>query len=152
MIRMGKGNRKPSFRSYFEQLYFPSLFSVLFIVSISCLFFAISRMSSFWYFSIPMLTFDTSSQFQNLIAIHAGTGAIIFASLSSVAESLRDDDTKDRARVLLRESFLFPLTVSEIMAFFIFVWGDVNVFSIIPVIIVAALTIYQLPSVARTFE
>ena len=91
-----------------------------------------------------MLSFDSSNHFQNLIAIHSGIGAVIFALLIFVAESLRDDETKDRARVLLRESFLFPLTVLEILVFFIFCWWDVNVLSLLSVILVAILTISSL--------
>ncbi|MEK9147344.1 MAG: hypothetical protein AAB593_00280, partial [Patescibacteria group bacterium] len=79
-----------------------------------------------------------------MIAIHSGIGAVIFALLIFVAESLRDDDSKDRARVLLRESFLFPLTVLEILVFFIFGWLDVNILSLLSVIVMAILTITSL--------
>ncbi len=144
-IETTKHNSKRTiYKDFFEQIYYPSWFSLLLVLVPFSILFIFSRLSHLWSISIPNLVFDTSSHFQNLIAVHAGVGAIIFALLIFVAESLRDDETKDRARVLLRESFLFPLTVSEIVSFFIFIWGDINVFSIVPVIIVAILTIISL--------
>lgn len=141
---MRKDLKRPFYKDFFEQIYYPSWFSLLFVLVSFVILFVLSRITSFWFISFSGLAFDTSSQYQNLIAIHAGVGAIVFALLIFVAESLRDDETKDRARVLLRESFLFPLTVSEIVSFFIFIWGDVNVLGILPSIIVAILTIVSL--------
>lgn len=135
--------KRKSYEYYLEQLYFPSKISLGVVFLCFIILFVLSRITPFWPFPLSILQYDTSAQFQNLIAIHAGIGAIIFALLIFVAESLRDD-TKDRARVLLRESFLFPLTVSEIISFFIFIWGHVNFFSVVPVVIVGILTIMSL--------
>jgi CRISPR type III-A-associated protein Csm2 len=88
-----------------------------------------------------------SNHYQNLITIHAGIGAIIFALVIFVAESLRDDEVKDRARVLLKESYLFPLAVAEILVFFIFIWGDVNFWRILPVIAIGLFTIWSLSKI-----
>lgn len=85
-----------------------------------------------------------------LVSIHTGIGTVIFALLIFVAESLRDEDAADRARVLLRESMLFPLTLLEILVFFLFILGKVNRLAILPVVIVGILTIisvYRIVSV-----
>ncbi len=128
-------------KRWIEQLYYPSWASVITVAVTTAILFVLAHIN------IPhlqMLSFDSSDHFQNLIAIHSGIGAVIFALLIFVAESLRDDDTKDRARVLLRESFLFPLTVLEILVFFVFCWWDVNTLSLLSVVLVAVLTIASL--------
>ncbi len=87
---------------------------------------------------------EESNQFQNLISIHAGVGAIIFALIILVAESLRDNQSKDTAQVLLKVSYLFPLTVAEIFVFFLFLLGDVNFLSVVSVITIAIFTVVSL--------
>lgn len=130
-------------KTYLEQLYLPSWFSVISVVVVAAVIFLITHIEKLAIVSLP-LKFDESNHYQNLIAIHAGIGAIIFALLIFIAESLRDDETKDRARVLLKESFLFPLTVAELLGFFIFIWGNVNIWAILVPFIVALLTIASL--------
>lgn len=129
------------FKRWIEQLYYPSWISVITVIAVTVILFCLSHIT---ISDMKMLSFDDSNHFQNLIAIHSGIGAVIFALLIFVAESLRDDDTKDRARVLLKESFLFPLTVLEILVFFVFCWWDVNALSLLSVILVAVLTIASL--------
>lgn len=129
--------------SWFEQLYYPSWVSVASMAIVAGILFLLAH-TNFPHLSI--LSFDTSNHYQNLIAIHSGIGAVIFALLIFVAESLRDDDSKDRARVLLRESFLFPLTVLEILIFFIFSWSDINILSLLSLLVMASLTIISLGS------
>jgi len=133
------GSKFERFKYLSDQLYFPSWLSIA-IISIGTAFFYWLAHMPYWH----PLDFEKSGHFQNLIAIHAGIGAIIFALLIFVAESVRDDEAKDRARVLLRESFLFPLTVTEIASFFIYIWGDVNAWAIVPIVIVAILTVASL--------
>lgn len=130
-------------RDWFEQIYLPSWQSVTTVFFLGAILFFLAHFDGF-KLTFSSLAFQNSDHYQNLIAIHAGIGTIIFALLIFVAESLRDDETKDRARVLLRESFLFPLSVAEIVGFFIFIWGDVNIWAVIPLIIVAILTIASL--------
>lgn len=130
-------------KTYLEQLYLPSWFSVISVIIVAAAIFLITHIEKLAIVSLP-LKFDESNHYQNLIAIHAGIGAIIFALLIFIAESLRDDETKDRARVLLKESFLFPLTVAELLGFFIFIWGNVNIWAILVPFIVALLTIASL--------
>ncbi len=131
------------FKEWLEQLYLPSWQSVTTVFGIGIVLFCLAHLERFKFISVN-LSFQDSDHYQNLIAIHAGIGTIIFALLIFIAESLRDDETKDRARVLLRESFLFPLAVAEIVGFFIFIWGDVNIWATVPLVIVAFLTIASL--------
>jgi len=138
-----KQKRGSIIKTYLEQLYLPSWYSVLSVIIAVIIIFLIAHIEKLAIISLP-LKFDESNHYQNLIAIHAGIGAIIFALLIFIAESLRDDETKDRARVLLRESFLFPLTVAELLGFFIFVWGNINIWAILVPFIVALLTIASL--------
>jgi len=125
---------KHFFKDIVSGVYFPSLKSFFFILIFPTIFFILAH---------RRLSLD-SNRYQNLIAIHAGIGAIIFALVIFIAESLRDDEAKDRARVLLKESYLFPLAVSEILVFFIFIWGDVNFWSVIPVAAIGLFTIWSL--------
>ena len=133
----------------FEKLYEPSLVSFISISSVVLLLNFISHVSSFSFWGLSLtfetLNFDTSNHFQNLIAVHAGIGTIIFALLIFIAESLRDDESKDKARVLLRESLLYPLAIAEIITFFNFLWWkDINQLSIVPIILVGLFAIYSL--------
>jgi len=124
------------------QLYIPSIRSIGFVFFLILFFFAITHRLC----TIPT-SFELnqeSKHYHNLIAIHAGIGIIIFALVIFIAESLRDDHAKDRARVLLRESFLFPLVVAEILVFFLFIWGQINIFSIVPILAIGFLTIWSL--------
>lgn len=138
-----KQENRSLIKLYFEQLYLPSWQSVLFVLMIGTVLFFLAHITKLGII-FDSLKYIDGNHYQNLIAIHAGIGAIIFALLIFIAESLRDDETKDRARVLLKESFLFPLTVAEIIGFFIFIWGDVNVWAVLTPIIVAGLTIASL--------
>jgi len=141
--KLCKGLGFQRFRNLQEQIYFPSLQSFITVALISLLFFILSHCERFNIFS-KTLNFDFSNHYQNLIAIHAGIGAIIFALVIFIAESLRDDKATDKARVLLRESFLFPLVVGEILVFFNFIWGDINFWGIFPVILVGIFTLISL--------
>lgn len=128
----------PSLRAFFVSLIFPAIFFIL-------AHFGPIPKGCFGRLNFQdILSYQQSNQYQNLIAIHAGIGVIIFALIIFIAESLRDDETKDRARVLLKESYLFPLAVSEILVFFIFIWGDVNFWSIFPVLGIGLFTIWSL--------
>lgn len=137
-----KQEKKYLLASCIERLYLPSLQSVIFIIFIFGVFYKLSHDPKLNGGS--SLQFDDSNHYQNLITIYAGIGAIIFALLIFVAESSRDDETKDRGRVLLRESLLFPLAVAEIVGFFVFIWGDVNAWAILPLAAIAIMTIYSL--------
>lgn len=151
--KLCKPDRKKSIKNLLLQIYVPSLASFLTVLFLLGLFFILShflgqileslRLGNFIFLELQRIS-QEANHYQNLIAIHAGISAIIFALVIFIAESMRDDETKDRARVLLRESYLFPLTVTEILIFFIFIWGDVNVLSILPIIGIGFFTIFSL--------
>lgn len=155
LSRLIKSERKKFCRvpqKPFSKLYYPSFKSFFVILIIVVFFSLLAYLKQILYcfgcqdidfFLFKSLSVD-SNYYQNLIAIHAGIGAIIFALVIFIAESLRDDEAKDKARVLLRESYLFPLAVAEILIFFIFIWGDVTLLSIIPVILMGLFTILSL--------
>ena len=90
------------------------------------------------------------SPFPNITAVHAGIGVVIFALVIFVAESLRDNEAKDKARVLLKVSYLFPLVVAEIIVFFILLWGRDDGFG--EAFIVSVIGIFTIVSLARIID
>ncbi|GEM_PF-971368 len=146
--RSCKTSPKSFFAQWIEQIYTPSWRSLVTVLIPILILSGLSHTPNAWWphwgLSLGALNFKDSNHYQNLIAVLAGVGAIIFALIIFVAESLRDDETKDRARVLLRESMLFPLTVAEILVFLNFLWFDVNAWSAVLVFLVAISTIFCL--------
>lgn len=143
--RLCKAKDSRSVIEFFKRLYEPSLASFTAIAAVTALLNLPSHVTSANLFGFGALNFDLSNHFQNLIAVHAGIGTIIFALLIFVAESLRTDENKDEARVLLKESWLYPLAVAEIITFFNFLWwGNLNILSIVPIFLVGLLAIYSL--------
>ncbi len=129
----------------FSESYMPTWESFFFVFIMVLIFFVLSHYAHHLACSFNFLCISQeSNHYQNLIAIHSGIGVIIFALIIFIAESLRDNRTKDMARVLLKESFLYPLVTAEILVFFIFIFGSVNVFSILSIFIIGLLTIYSL--------
>ena len=124
------------FKDLVEQIYVPSWQSFISVIFILLPFFVLSHWSKF----------EINEQHKNLISVHSGIGIIIFALIIFVAESLREDETKDKARVLLKESLIFPLVVSEILIFFNLGWGNVNIFGVLPVVFIG---IFALISLSR---
>jgi hypothetical protein len=96
---------------------------------------------NFLSINIPSIN---NNHYQNLIAIHAGIGAVLIGLAFFVAQSLVDKNDPDKGRVLLYKSHFFPLLTAEILIFLIFIWGDVNVFAILAVVILALFTVYFL--------
>ena len=141
-------------RKFLINSYIPSIKSFLLILGIFIFFFILAH----WLQNILDLLLPNkfklafveqdSNYYQNFIAIIAGIGSIVFALTIFIAESFRDRAT-DSARVLLRESYVWPLTVSVILAFLMFIWGKVNLFSIISIIGIA---IFAIISLARTIN
>lgn len=102
---------------------------------------------SFLYKSqIWIKKFDPIDNYNNLISIHAGIGAVLIGLAFFVAQSLIDKNDPDKGRVLLYKSYFFPLLTAEILIFLMLAWGNVNIFAVIPIIILALFTIYFLGS------
>ncbi len=150
-----KKSEASSWEEALRNIYFPSTKSFLIVVGFVILFGLLAHSGviseitrgKIAYFSLPVIDIG-GNHYQNFIAIHAGVGAIIFALLLFVAESLRDDKT-DRARVLLRESHLFPITVAALLVFFIYIWGDINYFGVVPILLLALAVIWSLARLIR---
>ena len=129
---------------WFSQVYFPSWASFGIITFFAALLVTIGHLPSDMVKMSQITQADQNGLQSNLVAIHAGIGTIIFALIIFVAESLRDDEGKDRARVLLRESFLFPLTIAEVLVFFGFLRGDINWLILVPIALVGLAAILSL--------
>lgn len=108
-----------------NQMYWPSKWSFFIAVFIVFIFYLLSHFGPTDYW----LKFLDSDHYQNLIAIYAGISTIIFALIIFIAESSRDH--RDKVRVLLKVSFLFPLLVVTIFGFFNFLWGNINYWSVL---------------------
>ena len=131
-----------------SEIYIPSLKSFLFILFSILVLLILGYLADSFLLGIHHTSPEESNLYQNLIAIHAGIGTIIFALVIFVAESLRDDETKDKARVLLKESYLFPLVVAEILVFFIFVLGNLNFW--ILAVLIAVIGLFTIVSLSKT--
>lgn len=93
--------------------------------------------------NIPIIDMD-ENHYQNFITVYAGIGAVLIGLAFFVAQSLTDKSDPERGRVLLYKSLFFPLLTGEILAFFLFLWGDMNIFAILPAIILGLVTIWAL--------
>jgi hypothetical protein len=93
--------------------------------------------------NIPSINTE-HNHYQNFIAIHAGIGAVLVGLAFFVAQSLIDKNDPDKGRVLLYKSHFFPLLTAEILIFLIFIWGDVNLFALLAIVILALFTVYFL--------
>jgi len=139
-------------KNYFSTNYVPSKLTIILILSIIVIILFLTNSGKLltllgleeWILIRIHYFSKESNYFQNLVTIHAGIGAIIFSLIILIAESMRDHQSKDTARVLLKVSYLFPLTITEIFAFFLFLFGDVNYLSVITIIIIAFLTVISL--------
>lgn len=116
-----------------KQIYVPSWLSLICVAFPLVLLYLYSQLSK----PIPEI------QAANLIAIHAGIGVMIFALVIFIAESLREE-SKDVSRVLLKESFLWPLVVAELIAFFSLFTERMNMGTVLQVVVVGLLTLASL--------
>lgn len=132
-------------KNILNELYIPSKTSILTIIVVMSLFYIVSHFINF-----RIMLSQSQNQFQNLISIHAGIGIIIFALIIFIAESFREIEGKDRGLVLLKVSYLFPLATVEVLAFFIFIWGGVNYWAILIVILIGLFTIFALARIVNT--
>ncbi len=134
------------FKTLFFEVYIPapkSFFLIFILLGVFFVFaYCLEQILTWFRLELPFFL-----SLQDLIAIHAGIGVIIFALIIFVAESLRDDEAKDKARVLLKESYLFPLTVAEILVFFTFIWVDMNFGHILSVVAVGIFAIFSISKI-----
>lgn len=110
-------------------LYTPDKLTLLSILIILSIFIVLS-----YFFPVISIHYD-SNTYQNIISIHAGIGIIIFALVIFIAENFRDKEGKDRGKVLLKVSNIFPITLVEILIFFIFFLFNVNIWIILLILL-----------------
>lgn len=106
-------------------LYTPNKLTLLSILLVLAVFILLS-----YLFPAISIYYD-SNAYQNIISIHAGIGIIIFALVIFIAENFRDREGRDRGKVLLKVSNIFPITLIEILIFFIFFLFHVNIWIIL---------------------
>jgi hypothetical protein len=130
-----------SISEWFGDCLLPTWQSIVTILGLYLILFFVSHYHKFTIWFAPLI-YSQNNHYQNLIAIHAGIGTIIFALFIFIADRFGKDN--DEGQLLLKQSFLFPLTLAEIVGFFVFIWGNINFWAILSVIGVAILTIVSL--------
>lgn len=118
---------------FFNQLYWPSPYSLFFIFGIWLVFFILTfftQLNIGWIIDI-----------NELVAIHAGISAIIFALIIFIAQNA--NEYEDKIRVLLKETFLFPLLIATIFGFFNFISGKVSLGSYLFTFLICAFLIFS---------
>lgn len=134
-----------------SQLYLPSKPSALALIFISIVMFFMARMkipnALMGVIGSEEISYLQSNHYQNLIAISAGIGTVIFALIIFIAESLRDDT--ERARVLLKESWLYPLSALGIITLLVFIWGNVTFGSVLVIVLFAIFAIFSISRIIR---
>jgi hypothetical protein len=146
-IKKEKSHRQPTYKyiigNLFSNFYIPSKKSIILIAILFCVNVIFSHIK-FEFFTFDYFIKSESNEYQNLIAILSGLGVIIISLVILVAECLRDDYDTDRARVLLKESYIYPLSSLWILSFFNFIFGKVNFLSIIPIITIGIFSFISL--------
>jgi hypothetical protein len=129
-----------------RQIYYPSIVSLITTLIVSLIFFYLPGNK------LPttvFLEYLQSNFYQNYIAIHVGIGAVIFPLIILVAETSDSGKNQDKARVILRETLLFPLVTLEIISLVLFAIGVKNFGAIFSVFIIGGLTIRAIFMVIR---
>ncbi|MFN7097510.1 MAG: hypothetical protein ACK4PR_08130, partial [Gammaproteobacteria bacterium] len=120
--------KKMSHKKWKEKTYEPSLVTALFIIAVI--------VATSWFVSVVRNYIFSKSILDNIhqfLAFHlkADTflnvllvlGGAVFALLLFISESMRDSESSDASRVLLKESYLYPLTMVFLALAFIFLYG-----------------------------
>lgn len=129
-----------------KQIYYPTKLSFITSFSTILLLFLLP-----WP-AIGSVEFDKyieSNFYQNYVTIHAGIGAIILALLILVAETSNSGKQSDKARLILKETFVFPLVTLEIFSLLFFSLGIKSYGALASLFLVGILTIYSVYRVTR---
>ena len=126
-------------RKLFDYIYIPSWKSFFAVMLLLLLFIVPSHFTC-----IDVLAKIIQIENSILVSILVALGVIIFALIVFIVEGMRESNTTDRGRVLLKESLLFPLFVAEVIVLLSFLFGQVNTWAIIPVFLIGSLLIYSL--------
>jgi len=142
-VKRKHGIPRKSPREIIEDLYIPSIQSFFFIAAIVLLFLLLSLWPST---KIP----SESNSYQNLITVLVGISTMIFALAIFIAGSSHEAKDVDKMRVLLKQSYLFPLVVATILTFIILMFGCANLFTEILIALIGIGTICSVFNVIRT--
>lgn len=145
-LKVGKGFFI-KWKYFVSELVHPSKITIWHFIAPGILMFVLSRLILPFKFEVQ-LDFRDSNHYQNLIAIAAGLGSVIFALTIFIADKFKGDDDIE-AKVLLRESDLYYLSILSIFSLIVFAWGKSGILSIVVLIIT---TIYALRAVYVVFS
>jgi len=95
-------------------------------------------------FSGSPFALTNGNHYQNLIAVHAGIGAVLIGLAFFIAQWIVKEENSYKKFIILRRSKFFALLLAEVLFFFLFIWGSVNIVSIIPVFFMGMFTLYSL--------
>lgn len=131
-----------------KQIYYPSAVSLMATIIFSLVVFHLPGANV----SNDVFTkYLESNYYQNFIAIHAGIGAIILAFLILVAETSDSGNNHNKARLILKETWLFPLATLEILSLLLFAIGNKSFGSIVSIFVIGILTIRAIYKVTELF-
>lgn len=131
-----------------KQIYYPSVISLFATIVFSLVVFHLPGEN---ISNDAFIKYLESNYYQNFIAIHAGIGAIILAFLILVAETSDAGNNHNKARLILKETWLFPLATLEILSLLLFAIGNKSFGSIISIFVIGFLTIRAIYKVTELF-
>lgn len=131
-----------------RQIYYPSTISLIATILFSI---AIFYLPGENLSNKDLLVYLESNYYQNFIAIHAGIGAIILAFLILVAETSDSGKNHNKARLILKETWLFPLATLEILSLLLFAIGNKSLGSVLSIFTIGLLTIRAIYKVTELF-
>lgn len=156
MKKTVKQDIKPLWFSAWEVTVVVALFIFFLLLTHAQTLFPYERFISFieWLYPLQGSPFALTSDnhYQNLIAIHAGIGAVLIGLAFFIAQEIakeRDKANSYKGFIILRRSKFFSLLLAEILFFFLFLWGSVNILSTIPLVFISIFTLYSL---CKTFD
>ncbi|MBP9759258.1 hypothetical protein KBD45_06185 [Candidatus Dojkabacteria bacterium] len=131
-----------------KQIYYPSVVSLIATILFSFVTFHLLGAN---VSNDVFIKYLESNYYQNFIAIHAGIGAIILAFLILVAETSDSGNNHNKARLILKETWLFPLATLEILSLLLFAIGNKSFGSIVSIFVIGFLTIRAIYKVTELF-
>lgn len=123
--------------------YLPSITAVVVLTIIAGILFFIST-----NFGVEIVDFRESNRLQNLIAILAGLGVILFAFLIFVAEQTREN--RDHARILLRQGLIFPLSTMYVAILLFFLSPHIREAVLYVVLLIGGFVLWSIYRIFKT--
>lgn len=123
--------------------YLPSATAAVVLLVIAAVLFFIST-----NLGVEVTAFKETNRLQNLIAVLAGLGVILFAFLIFVAEQTREN--RDHARILLRQGLIFPLSTMYVTILLFFVSPHIREAVIYVVLLIGGFVLWSMYRVFKT--